>query len=50
MDTLFVAAIFVVAVACGAAIMVVACLKPEGSGAHETADVSESHPLEAPAH
>jgi hypothetical protein len=50
MDTLFVAAIFVVAVTCGAAIMVVACLRPEGSDAQQTADVPESQPLEAPVH
>jgi hypothetical protein len=48
-DTLFLGAVFVIAVACGVAIMAVACIKPEGSDAHETVDIHESHPLEAPA-
>ncbi len=49
MDTLFLGAVFVIAVACGVFIMAVACIKPEGSDAHETMDTHESHPLEAPA-
>ena len=47
---LLLGAVFVAAVACGVAIMAVACIKPEGSDAIETVDAHESHPFEAPAH
>ncbi len=49
METLFVAAVFVYAIACAAAIMAVAAMEPEGSNA-QTVDVHESPLLEAPAH
>jgi hypothetical protein len=47
-DPLFFGAVFAIAVACGVFIMAVACIKPEGANTPETADVNESHPLEAP--
>ena len=48
-DPLFFGAVFAIAVACGVFIIVVACIKAEGADTFETVDVSESHPLEAPA-
>ena len=47
-DPLFFGAVFAIAVACGVFIMAVACIKPEGSDAHETVDIRESYPLESP--
>jgi hypothetical protein len=49
METLFVAAVFVYVIVCGAVMMLVANMEPEGSNA-QTVDVHESPLLEAPAH